>query len=412
MTTTSNSIATKMRTVRIFPSSPGDVALERDAVGRVVARLNGIYGEYVQLQCDRWEDHFYEAGLSFQQQIEAMAEYDLVVGIVWMRIGSELPPKHFRRVDDTPYQSGTVYEIETAIEAERQKQQPSVFVFRCDRRPELPDNEAKTFEEAAKQRVALEAWWNGLFRDDEQHFLRGFQTFISTDQFETRLDACLDAWLKEHRYVPDGPIWDITVRGSPYPGLRPYDCDRREVFFGRGLPIAQARDRFLASIPRPRAAPVLFVIGQSGSGKSSLVRAGIVPELIRPGVVTTVDLWRVAIVEPAPDSLELVAARLYASDALPDGTSALPELAGSAHSTPVQWAELARVSPASATDTVGWALRRIAETEQERLHVDHGLEARLLLVVDQLETLFGAPDQKALSTGHRKKVPEMLKAGS
>ena len=63
----------------------------------------------------------------------------------------------------------------------------------------------------------------------------------------------------------------------PYKGLVPYDADDADLFFGRDDEIAAARVR----LDNVR---LLAVAGPSGSGKSSLVRAGVVPALRRQGV--------------------------------------------------------------------------------------------------------------------------------
>ena len=47
--------------------------------------------------------------------------------------------------------------------------------------------------------------------------------------------------------------------------------------------------------------PFLLILGASGAGKSSLLRAGLLPRLQRPGEIPEVDLWRVAIVTAGPD---------------------------------------------------------------------------------------------------------------
>ena len=56
------------------------------------------------------------------------------------------------------------------------------------------------------------------------------------------------------------------MTGNPYPGLRPFERDDAHLFFGRDKPVNElvallARNRFLA------------IVGVSGSGKSSLVKA-------------------------------------------------------------------------------------------------------------------------------------------
>lgn len=88
--------------VSIFLSSPADVAPEREAAERVVQRLNGVYAAHVELAAKRWEQHFYEAARGFQEAIAPMEAFDIIVGILWKRIGSELPPDRFRRQEGTP----------------------------------------------------------------------------------------------------------------------------------------------------------------------------------------------------------------------------------------------------------------------------------------------------------------------
>ena len=58
----------------------------------------------------------------------------------------------------------------------------------------------------------------------------------------------------------------------PYPGMRPFTTEQTNAFYGRDAEIADAVDRL-------RRHPFLTVIGPSGSGKSSLVYAGIIPAL-------------------------------------------------------------------------------------------------------------------------------------
>ena len=62
----------------------------------------------------------------------------------------------------------------------------------------------------------------------------------------------------------------------PYRGLLPYEPQDAESFFGRDAEIA-------ACLSKLRAEGVLAVVGPSGTGKSSLVRAGVVASLVRDG---------------------------------------------------------------------------------------------------------------------------------
>jgi ABC-type transport system involved in cytochrome c biogenesis ATPase subunit len=59
---------------------------------------------------------------------------------------------------------------------------------------------------------------------------------------------------------------------SPYPGLRPFNRGEAEIFFGRDEQIDQLLEKL-------KAVRFLTVVGSSGCGKSSLVRAGIIADL-------------------------------------------------------------------------------------------------------------------------------------
>ena len=60
----------------------------------------------------------------------------------------------------------------------------------------------------------------------------------------------------------------------PYPGLRPFESDEWLIFFGRESMVDEVIDRLAQR-------RVVLIHGASGSGKSSLVRAGVLPKLAR-----------------------------------------------------------------------------------------------------------------------------------
>ena len=67
--------------------------------------------------------------------------------------------------------------------------------------------------------------------------------------------------------------------GSPFPGLQAYDARYAKVFFGRGSQIETLLERIAQQVHYGRA--FCLVLGPSGSGKSSLINAGVMPNLMQ-----------------------------------------------------------------------------------------------------------------------------------
>ena len=103
----------------------------------------------------------------------------------------------------------------------------------------------------------------------------------------------------------------------PYRGLQTFEAEHAEFFFGREAPIAQLVTTLATLHPSDSSAaeggnaPIRFlvVIGASGSGKSSLVRAGLVPAL-QHGALPGSDQWTVVMLKPGSRPLEELATRI------------------------------------------------------------------------------------------------------
>jgi ABC-type glutathione transport system ATPase component len=77
----------------------------------------------------------------------------------------------------------------------------------------------------------------------------------------------------------------------PYPGLRPFRFDESDIFFGR----ERQTDELLARLARSR---FLAVTGASGCGKSSLVKAGMIPALNAGFMAAAGSRWRICEMRP------------------------------------------------------------------------------------------------------------------
>lgn len=138
---------------------------------------------------------------------------------------------------------------------------------------------------------------------------------------------------------------------NPYKGLRAFDEDDAADYFGRG----ELVDTLAAQV---NDGPLLVLVGPSGSGKSSAVRAGLLPAL-RAGGPPEGPSWSIATMVP--------------------GARPFEELGGA----------LARAGVAGRADSASWPTHGddldLLRMAQHAVPDDTG---RLLLVIDQFEELF------------------------
>ncbi|MBK8923772.1 MAG: hypothetical protein IPM81_20180 [Saprospirales bacterium] len=96
--------------------------------------------------------------------------------------------------------------------------------------------------------------------------------------------------------------WEQTQQ-NPFPGLRPFRTREAHLFFGRE---GQAEELVI----RLMQTHFLGVLGNSGSGKSSLVRAGLIPALHGGKKQDRVADWRIVICRPGNSPVQNLAAAL------------------------------------------------------------------------------------------------------
>src|SRR4029450_3435087 len=118
---------------------------------------------------------------------------------------------------------------------------------------------------------------------------------------------------------------------SPYPGLRPFQPEEAHLFFGRE---AQVED-MLARLEDHR---FLAVVGTSGCGKSSLVRAGLIPALEQGFLSDAKPNWRIAVMSPGSAPFDNLTMALLREAALGhERQSASQQAASLLQATPTAW---------------------------------------------------------------------------
>ncbi|HSP81272.1 MAG TPA: serine/threonine-protein kinase, partial [Myxococcaceae bacterium] len=156
-------------------------------------------------------------------------------------------------------------------------------------------------------------------------------------------------------FLPGRYTRELRIDESPYAGLSSFQETDADRFFGRAHEIS-------ALVTRIRDRPLMGVVGPSGAGTSSFVRAGLVPALKRSG-----EQWETLVIRPGRNPMaalvSIVAPLVGSSTTLSDDIQEQQKLAERLASEP---------------GYVGTVLRSRARRERRNI----------LLFVDQFEELY------------------------
>lgn len=155
----------------------------------------------------------------------------------------------------------------------------------------------------------------------------------------------------------------------PYPGLRPFRHDESDIFFGRDDFVMQLTEKldnhhFIA------------VLGGSGCGKSSLVRAGLLARLQLVGV-GGLDYWRIATMRPGSQPFLNMANALLQNTQVAEGITLAEE-----------YLDYYKVNNKNAIQHLKSALMGDLRTSYQKLEAALPSNHNLLIVVDQFEEFF------------------------
>jgi signal transduction histidine kinase/putative methionine-R-sulfoxide reductase with GAF domain len=168
--------------------------------------------------------------------------------------------------------------------------------------------------------------------EEIQHKIAELEQRNAIRQQETAREVGTHEEAQPTSQQPAGPAGPL---GCPYPGMIAFRADDARFFYGRDAEIQQM-------IQHLRYRRLLFVIGPSGSGKSSLIHAGLLPRLQRSNFFAP-GFWLVRELRPGLQPATALARALGGEPGAP-------------------------------------AIARVLETQPEA--------QRLLLVIDQFEELF------------------------
>src|ERR1700730_17287271 len=427
-----------MRRIDIFVSSPEDVQKERSLAERIIRAIAGEFNVPITVTYSKWlrqpnsvdkiaassvngsdegrtwlcpcfwEYRDFELDQEYREQIPNTGSFDLVISILWSRLGTKVSPA-FVMPDGSQPKTANEYEIGWVLDQlNRTPGFPELRVYRNRSVPPVPlqskSQRDSFFREWDEVQEFFSAW------EYKQAFADACSGYSDLEEFESLFRAHFRDFLArqlEKEIVPRKqqkivPYW----KSEPFRGLRFFDLEHAPIFHGRTKAVGDVLDALTRQAKSQT--PFVLVLGASGSGKSSLVRAGVLPMLTEVGTMTGEGPWRYAITRPGAggDPFDSLAAALQADTALPELKRA---------NTPDDWRELAaflRGDPEKVALRIREQIDRISAQELDHLlnrkedpSSVHGRientelvrhrklrrgkpKAQIALFVDQLEDLF------------------------
>jgi len=290
--------------IKVFISSPGDVNDERKIALEVIEQLpyRPSFRDKVTFRVIAWDKPGAGTPMratltpqdAINQGLPMPGQCDIVIVLFWSRMGTPFEYKGQK------YQSGTHFELLDALDDPL----PETVIYRRIADPQLKLSDPRYDDKVAQYRKVEAFFKSDLFYESDGTIKRGINQYTSPEEFrksfETDLEVLVLDILKNPLSTDSGtgesepddnenvttiaPVeWDSTK--SPFPGLRSFTEDDAPIFFGRGREtdalVQQVKDsRFVA------------VVGASGSGKSSLVGAGLMPRLRGNAIIGSKD-WHI-----------------------------------------------------------------------------------------------------------------------
>ena len=379
------------RQVRIFLSCPGDVAYERNRVLEVATELlaESSLQNRAMLDIASWDSPVMPVPLLADQTAQEAvsrkklkpSECDIVIVVLWSRLDAALFDE-CRKPDDRIYISRTEWDYEDAFKA---TPRPDILVYRRTEKV-LLDADDPDLQTKQAQREQVKQFFSRIQSVDASSQLN-VKDYGTPSAFEERLKDDLRDLIKtilkrpsrasnSGAGIPSGTLMVQPWTGSPYPGLRSFASEEAGIFFGRGREV----DALVARLREP-ARHFLTVVGASGTGKSSLVRAGLLPQLAG-GAIEDSRYWPVLAFTPGASGGDPFLALASELKGMLPARAQRPQI---------------EIAEALASG------RRRFPTYIDTLLADRPAGAALVLFVDQLEELFSPKAEK-----HRLGFVELL----
>jgi KaiC/GvpD/RAD55 family RecA-like ATPase len=354
-----------------------------------------------------WEHQDSKTEPEYREYILNPGQYDLVICILWSRLGTRAAPM-FVMPDGSLPRCATEYEVAWVLDqSKRTPGFPMLHVYRNRATPAARLEPKEKLENLYRQWDAMQEFFAAWEKNGGAEFRESCHDYQDLEGFENLFREHFHDFLARQLDREIGlrkALREVRYLGSnPFRGLNFFDFEHAAIYHGRTKAVGEVLDVLKNQATAKKR--FVLVVGPTGSGKSSLVRAGVLP-LLTVGNGP----WRRALTRPgaggtAGDPFDRLAAALL-------GKFALPEL--QEEESPDEWRNLAcqlRKDPNGAAARIAKMLDQLTrqelnlldrrETEGLPARSSEGVEVvgqkslgrvkpkmRLALVVDQLEELF------------------------
>ena len=343
-----------MRRIDIFISSLDDVQTERSIAERLIGSVAAefslpvsvLYSNWLRqlkqkdeiaaqpVKADRdsallcpcfWEYQDLKAEPDYRERPPNTGQYDLVVCILWSRLCGRLAPT-LLMPDGSQPRSATDYEVAWVLNHWKQTPGvPSLHIYR-NRAPRVAPLEPKEKREAfCRQWDSVKEFFAAWEKNWGTEFVECCHDYQDLEEFENLFRAHFRGFLAGQldrealagRALRKTHYWE----SNPFRGLNFFDFEHAHIYHGRTKAVGEVLN-VLNDQAKTRK-PFVLVLGASGSGKSSLIHAGVLPLLTQGGTPLGSGPWRRALARPGGrgalgDPLDTLAAALVAKSALPE----------------------------------------------------------------------------------------------
>ena len=207
----SNNTNTDHKILRVFVGSPGDVSAEREAVSKIIERLNNEFDaeqSAIRLQAIRWENYPHPRDTRWTPQ-EAIANTlprpavcDVAVFIFWNRIGTVLDMTGLEPNSAGDQPTGSTWEFYDALESGK----PRVLTYRKIAQPD--ENSAQETDDEFEKRVEQQRGVRQFFKilrgpnGEYKHYTKEYNQL---SEFTADLKEQLRVFVREHQRAVSTP---------------------------------------------------------------------------------------------------------------------------------------------------------------------------------------------------------------